>query len=466
MTHMPDQSILTPPGPETIIHSPAELNRAVRLHLEAGFPTIWIRGELSNLACPASGHLYFSLKDAAAQIRCAMFRKQSGQLGFQPQNGDQVLVRGRLSLYEARGDYQLIADGMLPAGLGDWQQAFEALKQKLKSEGLFAAERKRSLPAWPQRLAVVTSPTGAALRDILQVLSQRWPLARVRIYPAQVQGEQAVAEIQRALKAADQDGFADLILLARGGGSMEDLWAFNDESLARQIAAMGTPLVSGIGHETDLTIADFVADLRAPTPSAAAVAATPDGPALAHRLVTLQQRAGAAASRYLDRQTQGLDYLQRRLQAHSPERRLQDLLARQGALQQRLGRSITVYLRQLDQQLRSIRARFEQENPVRRLQPLNERRRSLARRLAMAMEYRLDRAHAQLGKQTRALDSLSPLRVLDRGYAVVCDQTGAALTRIDQFRSAQPVKLLFRHFEVSAQITDEPTETTRPRFER
>lgn len=446
------------PGPEVRIYAPAELNQEARIHLEAGFPRLWLRGEISNLARPASGHLYFSLKDAKAQIRCALFRSSTVGMAFRPHNGDQVLVRGRLSLYEPRGDYQLIADGLLAAGAGELQAAFEALKKKLDAEGLFAPERKKPLPVWPRRLAVVTSPSGAALRDILHVLAQRWPLVQVRIYPAQVQGEAAPGELIRALRAADGDDFADLILLARGGGSLEDLWAFNDEQLARVIANLCKPLISGVGHETDFTIADFVADVRAPTPSAAAAAATPDGPALQVRIRELAARIQTAAQRRLQREAQTLDNLQRRLQTHSPNRRLQDMARRRAELERRLARAMRQGWTQHQQRLGSAVGRLQQASPARRLEPLNERCRALQQRLLQAIEHRLERTAARLGSQARALDSVSPLQVLSRGYAVACDPAGTALTRIDQFRPGQDLTLRFRHFEVPARVTAEPRQ--------
>ncbi|MGY6555959.1 MAG: exodeoxyribonuclease VII large subunit [Wenzhouxiangella sp.] len=444
------------PGPEARIFAPAELNQEARIHLEAGFPRLWVRGEISNLARPASGHLYFSLKDVKAQIRCALFRGHASGIGFRPQNGDQVLVRGRLSLYEPRGDYQLIADGLLAAGAGELQAAFEALKKKLEAEGLFAPERKKPLPMWPQRLAVVTSPSGAAVRDILHVLAQRWPLIQVRIYSAQVQGEAAPGELIRALRAADSDDFADLILLARGGGSLEDLWAFNDEQLARVIANLRRPVISGVGHETDFTIADFVADLRAPTPSAAAAAATPDGPALRARIHELITRIQTAAQRRLQREAQTVDNWQRRLQAHSPNRRLQDMARRRIELERRLVRAMRQSRAQHQQRLGSVGGRLQQASPARRIESLHDRGRTLQQRLLRAMERQLERSAARLASQARALDSISPLKVLERGYAVVRDPAGAALTRIDQFRPDQDLTLRFRHFEVPARVSAAP----------
>ena len=447
---------LPAPGPESRIYAPSELNQEARLHLEAGFPRLWIRGEISNLARPASGHLYFSLKDARAQIRCALFRGNAAGMGFRPQNGDEVLVRGRLSLYEPRGDYQLIADGLLAAGAGELQAAFEALKKKLEAEGLFAPERKQALPAWPRRVGVVTSPSGAALRDILNVLGKRWPIAEVRLYPAQVQGQTAPAELIRALRAAEREEFAEVILLARGGGSLEDLWAFNDEQLARVIADLRTPLISGVGHETDFTITDFVADLRAPTPSAAAAAATPDGPALQARLRELQTRIQTAALRRLDRDGQTLDHLLRRLQAHSPARRLQDMARRRMELERRLRSAISRSLGLSEQRLRAGQARLRQASPARRLARMDEQRQALQRRLMVAMERHLERLGARLGAQTRALDSVSPLQVLERGYAVVRDEHGRALTQSEQFTPGQDIALRFRRFEVQATVSAEP----------
>ena len=326
---------VSPPGPETRVYQPVELNREVRVHLEAGFPRLWVAGEVSNLARPASGHWYFTLKDGHAQLRCALFRGQRGNVTGQPGNGDQVLVRGRISLYEPRGDYQLIADAMLPAGAGALQQAFEALKNALHKEGLFDPALKRPLPAYPATIAVVTSPSGAAVRDIRTTLKRRWPAARVLVYGAPVQGEQAAAGLIAALDRVTRDARADVVLLARGGGSLEDLWAFNDEALARRMRAMPMPVVTGIGHETDFTIADFVADLRAATPTAAAEAATPDGPALRRQLAALSRRLGRAESRRLQHEWQRLDALDRRLAAGHPGRRIADARARLDALHRR-----------------------------------------------------------------------------------------------------------------------------------
>lgn len=446
------------PGPETPVYSPSEINREVRTHLEAGFPRLWLRGEISNLSRPASGHLYFSLKDARAQIRCALFKGNATGLGFRPANGDEVLVRGRLSLYEPRGDYQLIADGLLAAGAGALQQAFETLKKKLAAEGLFAPETKRALPAWPRRISVVTSPSGAAVRDILKVLARRWPLARVRIYASPVQGDAAAPDLRRALIAADRDGFADVIILARGGGSIEDLWAFNDEALARTIAALSTPLISGVGHETDFTIADFVADVRAPTPTAAALAATPDGVELLVRVQGLARRLSRAVERRLDGMAQGLDHLDRRRIGHHPRNRVEELGRRHERACVALERSAQRVIAQCQQQLAGLELRLAAAAPARTLERLEQLREGLHGRLQRAMQLQLERGHARLGAAARALNSASPLQILERGYAVVRAVDGTALSRADHFHPGQEVGLLFKDFEVRARVLDKPVE--------
>ncbi len=446
----------TAPGPEIPVYAPSEINREVRTHLEAGFPRVWLRGEISNLARPASGHLYFSLKDARAQIRCALFRGNADGLGCRPANGDEVLVRGRLSLYEPRGDYQLIADAMLAAGAGALQQAFEALKKKLEAEGLFAPERKQTLPAWPRRIGVVTSPSGAAVRDILDVLARRWPLARVRVYASPVQGDGAAPDLGRALLAADRDGFADVILLARGGGSIEDLWAFNDENLARTIAGLATPVISGVGHETDFTIADFVADVRAPTPTAAAVAATPDGAELADRVQLLSKRLAAAIQRRIDRTAQGLDHLDRRRLGQHPRLRLQELARRHAQARVQLERAGQRIILGRGQHLTALERRLATAAPARTVERLAQLRAGLDGRLQRAMQLQLERGQARLGAAARALDSASPLNILERGYAVVRAADGTPLTRPDQFQTGREVGLRFRDFEVRARVLDKP----------
>lgn len=427
----------TAPAPPagTHVYQPTELNREVRLHLEAGFARVWVQGEISNLARPASGHLYFSLKDDQAQIRCALFRGNV-RGPVRPANGQQVIAAGRISLFEPRGDYQLIVDHLLDAGAGALQQAFEALKKKLDAEGLFAPERKRALPAFPRRIVLVTSPSGAAVRDILHVLGRRWPLARIRIYPTLVQGSDAPPAIVRALEAAGRHAFGELVIVARGGGSLEDLWAFNTEPVARAVAACPVPVISAVGHETDFTIADFVADVRAPTPSAAAELAVPDAREQRTRLDQLERRLGRHTGDRLDRRVQLLDHLERRLRSQHPQRRLHDFAQRLDRAQQRLWRATP--------------ARIEHHHG--NLLQLHRRLRQNAR-------HRIEQSQLRLTGLARALDSVSPLAVLGRGYAVIRGADGRALADADAFRPGLDINVLMHEFELDARVTSAP----RPR---
>ncbi len=443
------------PGPETRVYRPVELNREVRLHLEAGFPRLWVSGEISNLARPASGHLYFTVKDERAQIRCALFRSSASGLGFRPENGMQILVRGRLSLFEPRGDYQLIADGMLEAGAGALAQAFEALKKKLESEGLFDEAHKQTLPRWPERISVVTSPSGAAIRDILQTLAHRWPRAKVRIYPSQVQGEAAPGELIAALKAADRHAFGQVIILARGGGSLEDLWAFNDEQLAREIYACTTPIVSGVGHETDFTMADFVADLRAPTPTAAAVAASPDGPELRIHLQRLDTRFGRAAEQMMQGRIQRLDFLANRLHQQHPERRLAETSRRLIDLDRRGKLAIKRQTEIGQRALHGLDGRLRAFHPKAQIERLDERISATRLRLERAGKQAIEQREQQLGGIVRSLNNVSPLTVLERGYAVVRNPEGQPLTERNQFIKGNQINILMHSFEVDVEVLDD-----------
>ncbi len=445
---------VSPPGPETRIYQPDELNREVRLHLEAGFPRLWLAGEISNLARPASGHLYFTLKDSRAQIRCALFRGQHGNVGARPENGDQVLVRGRLSLYEPRGDYQLIADAMLPAGSGALQQAFEALKKKLEAKGLFAAERKRALPRYPACIGVITSTSGAAIRDIQTTLARRWPAARIRIHAAPVQGEQAVPGLLAALDRVEREAMAEVVILARGGGSLEDLRAFNDERLARRIAAFTIPLVSGVGHETDFTISDFVADLRAATPTAAAEAVTPDGPALLGQIRNLEQRLTRAWTRVLQRGWQQVDQLDRRLNAHQPQRRLDAAAQALAGFRRRCRRAIEATLQVRLQRHRALERRLATQNPHRFITHLRQQSEALRQRLLRANTLQQERKRQRLATAARALDSVSPLAILGRGYALIEDDRGRLLSRRKDFSPGQTIHTRVRDLRISSKVVE------------
>lgn len=403
----------------THVFTVSELNRTVRDLLETGIGMIWIEGELSNLAHPASGHMYFSLKDRDAQVRCAMFRNRNRLLEFVPEAGEQVRLRARVGLYEARGEYQLVVEHMEPAGAGALARAFEELKQRLAAEGLFATEGKRPVPAFPARIGVVTSATGAALRDVLHVLERRFAGIPVIIYPVPVQGAAAASAIVDMLARAGRRRECDVLLLVRGGGSLEDLQAFNEEAVARAVVACPIPVVSGVGHEVDVTIADFAADQRAPTPSAAAELVTPDAIDLQRRVLLLHQRLQRAMRRRLEHLAERLTVALQRLQRQHPERRLQQLRQRRDELVGRLARAGSWLTERRRHRLERTRERLHHNAPAARLARLQERHGHAWRRLQAAMGQQLRRLDSRLETTARALHAVSPLATLGRGYALV-----------------------------------------------
>ncbi len=411
-----------PQPPQRDIYSVSRLVRETRAVLEGSFPLLWVSGEISNLAQPASGHIYFSLKDEVAQVRCAMFRMKRQQLRFRPANGQQVLLRARVSLYEARGEFQLIAEHMEPVGEGALRLAFDRLKEKLAGEGLFDTEHKQPLPELPQQLGIITSPTGAAIRDLLSVLRRRFPALPVVIYPVQVQGEEAPRQIARMLALANRRNECDVLILSRGGGSLEDLQAFNDEAVARAIHASGIPVVSGVGHEIDFTIADFVADQRAPTPSAAAELVAPDQMAWRQRLRQLTQRLADGQTRRVRYLHDSVDGLRRRLQRQHPAQRLQQRSQRLDELSQRLTRAAELILLQQNRGLEQLHGRLLSQSPAKRLQRLCLLHQTLDERLNKGMRQRLETARTRLAQRARDLHTLSPLNTLGRGYAIVIRQ--------------------------------------------
>jgi exodeoxyribonuclease VII large subunit len=410
-----------PPAParERDVYTVSRLNKEVRLLLESGLPVLWLEGELSNFAAPASGHWYFSLKDAQAQVRCAMWKQRNSLLRFRPKDGARVLARARVGLYEPRGEYQLIVEHLEEAGEGALKREFEKLKAKLAAEGLFAVERKRALPAVPRRIGVVTSPTGAAIHDILRVLRARFPAAAVRVYPTAVQGAAAVPEIVRALETASRRLECDVLIVSRGGGSMEDLWCFNDERVARAIGRSAIPTIVGVGHEVDVTIADFVADLRAPTPSAAALAAVPDKSAWLEVLSQLEMRFAGAMGRSLRGHALALGTLTQRLQISHPGARLAQHTQRLDDLDIRLRSAIRGHLLHQRQRLETQAARLWRESPRHRVDALCALAATLRQRLASAIDGRLNALDQRLALAARTLNAVSPLATLGRGFAVV-----------------------------------------------
>jgi exodeoxyribonuclease VII large subunit len=413
--------------PNRDIYSVSRLNREVRVLLERGFGSLWLEAEISNFARPSSGHWYFSLKDASAQVRCCMFRQRNMLLGFAPRDGQKVLVRARIGLYEPRGEYQLVIDHMEDAGLGALKRQFDELAAKLAAEGLFAPERKRPLPALPKRIGVITSPSGAAIHDILHVLARRFAAIPVLLYPVAVQGAAAAAEIVAALNLAGRRAECDVLILARGGGSLEDLWAFNDEALARAIAACPIPVVSGIGHEIDFTIADFAADVRAATPSAAAEIVAPDAEEWAASLRRLGERLRRALRQRIDAHRERLRWLIGRAELVSPAARLAQQGQRLDELEQRLLRALRQILADRRSALRLSVSRLWQLSPAARLQSTAARHAALFARLRAAGLKQLNRARERLAPLVRTLNAVSPLATLDRGYAIVSLEGGGIL---------------------------------------
>jgi len=410
---------------EREILSPSGLVRRARDLLERNFPLLWIEGELSNFSRPASGHLYFSLKDAQAQVRCAMFKPKSTFLRFRPADGMRVLARVRVGLYEARGEFQLIVEHMEEAGEGALLREFEQLKARLAAEGLFDAARKRALPRLPRRIGVFTSPSGAAIRDVLSVLARRFPLVRVDLMPVPVQGREAPAAIIAMLSAASRAARHDVFLIARGGGSLEDLWAFNHEGLARAIRASAVPVVSAIGHEVDFTIADFVADLRAPTPSAAAELLVPDAADLLRFLRTRRDRLTRCMQHGMHRLAQRVDHAYARLRAQHPQRRLLAGAERLARLRARLdAQHPRRRVRLGGERLAQLRARLSAQHPGMQLVRRREQLRMQQLRLRTAAGRCIEVRSAHLDSIVRALHAVSPLSTLQRGYAILIDASG------------------------------------------
>ncbi len=431
----------TPSSPansaEKQIFSVSQLNRRARQLLETHLSLLWVDGEVSNLSRPASGHWYFTLKDDKAQIRCAMFRNRNRAVNFKLENGQQILVRGRVGLYENRGDYQLIAEHIEPAGVGELQRRFELLKSKLAEQGLFDAEGKKELPLFPQHLGIITSPTGAALRDILHVLKRRFPLLPVTIYPCAVQGNASVGEIIDALKFANQQRECDLLIVARGGGSIEDLWSFNEEAVALAIAASKIPVICGVGHETDTTIADFVADARAPTPSAAAELASPDGDELLQNLQAYDNWFQQRAKLTLFNAAQQLNALRKRLR--HPSDIINTHSQHLDHLEIRLHKAMEGCLLRLQARLQQAQTRHQAQTPQRRLSKLTLQKDFLEERLHAAMEIILAQRRQRMSSAMALLQAVSPLNTLERGYAIVQNKRGQVISHIAKAHANDPI---------------------------
>ncbi|MFV8571182.1 exodeoxyribonuclease VII large subunit [Marinobacter sp. SBS5] len=440
--------------PDTRPHalSVSELNRQVRRLLETSFMQAWVEGEISGLSRPSSGHWYFSLKDQNCQIRCAMFRGANQRIRTLPREGDQIRIRGKVTLYENRGDFQIIVEHLEPAGLGALQQAFEALKAKLQAEGLFEPTRKKTLPATPRHIGVVTSPTGAAIHDILTVLARRCPAIPVTLYPTAVQGKAATSEIVNAIARAQQHNVADVLIIGRGGGSLEDLWCFNEEAVARAIANCPIPTVSAVGHEVDVTIADFVADLRAPTPSAAAEKISPDQQDWLRRLNDQQVRLGHSAQRLFKRLENQLGHLSARLR--DPRRELQDKAQRMDELDMRLNKAMRQKLEQQSLATSHFALRLETQSPRKLITSTSEQLARLNERMQAAIQHNLRKQQDKLQLQAQTLNVVSPLATLGRGYAIVKNEAGDIVRDASQLSKGQTIQAQLGQGHISATVID------------
>lgn len=412
----------TPPLADKTILSVSQLNRRAKHLLETHIPLIWVSGEISNLAKPSSGHWYFSLKDNTAQIRCAMFKNTNQRTRWIPESGQQVLVRARVSLYEGRGEYQLIAEHMEMAGDGLLQQEYEQLKSKLNAEGLFDIDYKKTLPLYPRHIGIITSPTGAAIHDILSVLQRRYPIAPITIFPVSVQGENAVPEIINAIQKADRLQRCDLLILSRGGGSIEDLWAFNNEALARTIYHCVTPIISAIGHEVDYTIADFVADVRAPTPSVSAEIATPDHNELTQLIDRYQARLLRHFTHTIRQYRASITSLRKRLR--HPGQRIDKQKQQLKYLRQALISSTQRTLSEHKNTQKQIVQRLSQQHPQRVIDARKEQLTQLSSQLTNGMLRNMEQRQQQLAKHAAILHAISPLTVLSRGYSITNSYNG------------------------------------------
>ncbi len=446
--------------PERKIWKVAELVAGVRNQLERSFPDVWVQGEISNYRPAESGHLYFTLKDGDAQLRIVMFRTQARLLRFKPENGMCVTARGRVTLYEARGEMQLQAEYLEPQGAGALQVAFEQLKAKLASEGLFSQERKKPLPSLPRKIGIVTSPRGAAVQDMLNILRRRHESVHILIFPAQVQGDAAPSEVSAGVRYFSSSKSVDVIIVARGGGSVEDLWAFNDEGLARTIAASNVPVISAVGHETDFTICDFVSDLRAPTPSAAAEIVIRSKHELAERVAVLRTRLSRAARFQLLHARSELN----KLAQQGTFARMRDLIARRAQRVDELvfrmadaqRRHLRAYHRRLDQASARVRAhdlRTKLEVMRRDVQARTSALAAITRNLLLHYHGRLDRLSGQL-------NALSPVAILERGYALVFDSSGNLVKDAQQLSRGENIRARVAHGEFTAEVLDSGSSKT------
>jgi exodeoxyribonuclease VII large subunit len=439
---------------ERRVYTVSELTAGIKGTLEGTFPAVWVEGEISNLRVPSSGHAYFTLKDEGAQLSAVLFRGRGRRVRFEPEDGMHVLAFGGLDVYAARGQYQLVVELMEPQGLGALQLAFEQLKRKLEAEGLFDDGRKRKLPVYPRVIGIVTSPTGAAIRDMLNIIGRRFGDLRILIAPVRVQGDGAPAEIVQALVNLQEMAELDVIVVGRGGGSIEDLWAFNDETVARAIVACRVPVISAVGHETDFTIADFVADLRAPTPSGAAELVVREKLAVIERLVDLYARLKQAVTADVTAQRERLEFLARRRVLRDPARALRDLYRRLDDLQGRLRLGLRAGQRQIRHRLALLTQALSARNPAARISADIALLGQLRGRLVSGATHGVQASRARFAASVGRLETLSPLAVLSRGYSVTRLPSGALVRSAAQARAGDLLEILLHQGALGARVTE------------
>ncbi len=476
------------------VYPVSRIVREARVLLEGSFPLIWVEGEISNLAMPGSGHIYFTLKDEVAQVRCAMFRNRNRQLRFTPENGLQVLLRVRVTLYEGRGEFQLVVEHMEEAGSGALQRAYEALKQRLGQEGLFDEAHKKPIPTMPATIGIISSPDGAAVHDILSVLKRRFPAVDVILYPVAVQGETSARQLVEAVKLADSRKDCDLLILSRGGGSLEDLWSFNDEQLARAIYDCELPVISAVGHEVDFTIADFVADVRAPTPSAAAEMAVPDAKQVLATIQSLMQRLTARTQQWLSGEQRHLLHLQRRLprpdlqirqqnqslnqfkhmldaawlrgqqnraqrvdylaaRLKHPQAQIDSQQAHLHSLMHRLQTAFKSQHKQAAHSLITLQSRLKRQLPVQQIAKQQQHVSTLKRQIDKLMHAQLTAAQRLLSQQMRTLAAVSPLNTLERGYSITRQaDSDEVITRSQQVKAGDALRIKLHQGEIDCEV--------------
>jgi len=437
---------------ERTVYSVSELNRTIRGLLESQFPLLWIEGEISNLAEPASGHIYFTLKDAKAQVRCAMFKGRKQLLRFKPCNGQQILIRAKVGLYEARGEFQLVAEHMEEAGDGALRREFEELKTRLAKEGLFDESLKQPIPELPKCIAVITSGTGAAIRDVLSVLGRRFPSIPVQVYPVAVQGEKAAPEISKALYRASKSKTCDVILLVRGGGSLEDLWAFNEEQVARAIVLCDVPVISGVGHEVDVTIADFTADHRAATPSAAAELVSPNQQTYLHKLQSFQRQLIRLMQTELSRLNDQSKWLQTRLKTQHPNSQLMQQIQQLDDLTNNLQSAFQVIINEKKHDLKYNMQSLLSNRPDQFIDYQKIQLEDLSSRLVYSSEQNIENKMQQLANLSRTMQAVSPLNTLSRGYSITRDANGETVTNARQLRKGDKITSEFNKGKVTSRV--------------